>query len=68
MTWQKNSWTTWVDDTQVVYRIERLAHSNQWIVHKRVAGAANRTGLVIGTTDDPRRAWAIAEADAREPM
>lgn len=75
MRWTKSgdNWmaVTWQDDTQVIYLLEHdttLTARGQWLVRRKVCGAADRTGYVIGVQTDLDKAKWVAEEDARLPL
>lgn len=63
-------WATWNGDAQLIYLLERnpLSLSEQYAVHKRVAGAADPTGYIVGMSTDLEDAKAMAEKDAEGPL
>lgn len=63
-------WATWLGDTQIVYLLQRnpLSLSEDWAVMRKVSGAADRHGHVIGNSTHLNTAKQIAETDADQPL
>lgn len=63
-------WATWNGDAQLIYLLERhpLTLQDTWAVHKKVSGAADRKGQVLGIVDGLEDAKAMAEKDAEGPL
>lgn len=65
-------WATWVGDAQVVYLLwvepSPFTGKDEWAICKKVSGAVQSNGCVIGVQPTLEGAQAIAEHDAELPI
>lgn len=64
-------WATYVGDAQVIYLLRHdttYTSKGRYEVIKKVSGAADRTGYMIGCQTKLEDAKWIAEHDSRQPL